>query len=60
MTQGGPDNATNPLLYDIFQQAHESYDIGKATAAMVVTLALLLALSLLNLRIVERRAHYAS
>lgn len=60
MTQGGPNNATNLLLYYIFQQAHEFYDIGKATAATVVTLALLLALSVTSLRTVERRVHYES
>lgn len=60
MTQGGPNNATNLLLYYIFQQAHEFYDLGKATAATVVTLALLLALSLLSLRTMERRVHYES
>lgn len=60
MTKGGPNNATNLLLFYIFQQAHEFYDIGKATAATVVTLGLLLALSALSLRSMERRVHYAS
>ena len=60
MTQGGPNNATNLLLYYIYQQAHEFYDIGKATAATVVTLALLLALSFVSLRTMERRVHYES
>lgn len=60
MTQGGPNNATSLLLYYIYQQAHEFYDIGKATAATVVTLGLLLALSALSLRTMERRVHYES
>ncbi len=60
MTQGGPNNATNLLLYYIYQQAHEFYDLGKATAATVVTLALLLALSMASLRTMERRVHYES
>ncbi|MBY8977111.1 sugar ABC transporter permease [Rhodobacteraceae bacterium NNCM2] len=60
MTQGGPNNATNLLLYFIYQQAHEFYDIGKATAATVVTLAVLLAISFLSLRTMERRVHYES
>lgn len=60
MTQGGPNNATNLLLYYIFQQAHEFYDLGKATAATVVTLALLLAFSMVSLRTMERRVHYES
>ncbi len=60
MTKGGPNNATNLLLFYIYQQAHEFYDIGKATAATVVTLGLLLALSALSLRTMENRVHYES
>lgn len=60
MTQGGPNNATNLLLYYIYQQAHEFFDIGKATAATVVTLVLLLALSMASLRVMEHRVHYES
>jgi len=58
MTQGGPNNATNLLLYYIYQQAHETYDLGKATAATVATLAVLLAISLTSLRTMERGIHY--
>lgn len=60
MTKGGPNNATNLLLFYIYQQAHEFYDIGKATAATVITLALLLMLSAVSLRTMERRVHYES
>lgn len=28
LTQGGPSNATNLLLYYIYQQAAQNYDIG--------------------------------
>ena len=60
MTKGGPNNATNLLLFYIYQQAHEFYDLGKATAATVVTLGLLLILSAASLRTMERRVHYES
>ncbi|MEM1343573.1 MAG: sugar ABC transporter permease [Pseudomonadota bacterium] len=60
MTQGGPNNATNLLLYYIYQQAHQFYDLGKATAATVVTLGFLLMLSALSLKTMERRVHYES
>lgn len=60
MTKGGPNNATNLLLFYIYQQAHEFYDVGKATAATVITLALLLLLSAVSLRTMERRVHYES
>lgn len=54
MTRGGPDNATNLLLYYIFQTQTEFHDPGKATAATVVTLACLLAVSMFGMRTLER------
>ena len=33
LTRGGPSNATNLLLYYIFQSAHENFEYGKAAAA---------------------------
>lgn len=54
MTHGGPNNATNLLLYYIFQTQTEFHDPGKATAATVVSLAALLALSLGGLGTLER------
>lgn len=58
MTQGGPSNSTSLLLQYIFRQAHENYDLGKATAATVVTLAVLLGISFLSMRTMERNVHY--
>ncbi|GHD99736.1 ABC transporter permease [Allgaiera indica] len=60
LTQGGPSNSTNLLLYYIYQQAHQNYDYGLAAAATVVTLAMLLALSVISLKSLERGAHYES
>ncbi len=60
MTQGGPNDATNVLLYYIYQQAEQNNDPGLATAATVVSVAALLALSLVSLRVVERGTHYES
>lgn len=60
LTKGGPSDSTNLLLFYIYQQAHENYDHGKAAAATVVTLAMLLALSVLSLRTLERGTHHES
>jgi sn-glycerol 3-phosphate transport system permease protein len=58
LTKGGPSDATNLVLYYIYQQAHENYDAGKAAAATVVSLAALITLSVLSLRTLERAVHY--
>jgi sn-glycerol 3-phosphate transport system permease protein len=60
MTQGGPADATNLLLYYIYQQAAQNYDVGLASSATVISVAALLALSLVSFRLIERRIHYES
>ncbi len=54
LTHGGPSNATNLLLYYIFQSAHENFDYGKAAAATLMSVAALLAISFASLRVMER------
>lgn len=56
LTKGGPAESTNLLLFYVYQQAVEQYDIGKAAAATVVALAFLLALSAVSLRRMEQNA----
>jgi len=53
LTKGGPSDSTNLLLFYVYQQAVERYDPGRAAAATVVMLALLLALTALSLRRLE-------
>jgi sn-glycerol 3-phosphate transport system permease protein len=60
MTQGGPSDATNLLLYYIYQQAAQNDDTGLASAATVISVAALLALALLSFRAVERLAYHES
>src|SRR5271168_2403641 len=60
MTQGGPSDATNLLLYYIYQQAAQNYDVGLASSATVISVAALLTLSLLSFRLLERGIHYES
>ncbi len=58
MTRGGPDNATTVLLYYIQNLAWDTHDLGKASAATFLTLAGLFAFSLINLKLLEKGAHY--
>jgi hypothetical protein len=53
MTQEGPADATNLLLYYIYQQAAQNYDVGLASSATVISVAGLLALSLISFRLIE-------
>ncbi len=52
MTQGGPLNSTNVLVYAIYQNAFEFFNIGKASAIAYVLFFIILVLTLIqwNLR----------
>ena len=50
LTKGGPSDSTNLLLFYVYQQAVERYDIGRAAAATIVSLAFLIALTGFSLR----------
>lgn len=58
MTEGGPNNATNLLLYYIYQTAFRFYDRGYAAALTVVLLLALLAIAIFQFRVIEKRTHY--
>jgi sn-glycerol 3-phosphate transport system permease protein len=60
LTKGGPSNATNLLLFYIYEQAVERYDAGRAAAATLVSLAGLLAISAGALRRLEARLEATS
>jgi len=60
MTDGGPSDSTNVLLFYIYQQAHQNNDTGLAAAATVVSVAVLFVLSAGSLRVLERGIHYES
>lgn len=54
--EGGPLNATKPLVLSIYQSAFARMDMGFASAQTVVLFAILLALSLLQMRLLRARA----
>ncbi len=55
MTKGGPSNATNLLLFYIYEQAVEHYDVGKASAATLLSLGVLIGLTALSFRTLANR-----
>ncbi|WP_245553004.1 carbohydrate ABC transporter permease [Brevibacillus massiliensis] len=58
MTQGGPVNSTNMLVFYIYEQGMDFYNGGIASAASVVLLGIVGALTLLHFRFMEKRVHY--
>ena len=58
MTQGGPLHSTNVYVYYLYQQAFQYFDMGCASAMAVNLLALILGLTIMQLRLSERWVHY--
>lgn len=58
MTQGGPVNSTNTLVYYIYEFGFRFFKIGYASAAGVVQLLIVGVLTLLYFRLLANRVHY--
>jgi sn-glycerol 3-phosphate transport system permease protein len=58
LTKGGPDNASNLLLYYIYEVAFGFNDRAYASTLTVVLLLILAALAVAQFALVERRVHY--
>ncbi|AJY77627.1 sugar ABC transporter permease [Paenibacillus beijingensis] len=58
MTKGGPNNATNVLVYQIYQEAFQFFNIGVATASSVILLLIVGLLTVIQLRMSNKMVHY--
>jgi len=58
LTKGGPDNASNLLLYYIYQVAFSFFDVAYAATLTVVLLGLLAVFAVVQFQLIERRVHY--
>ncbi|HSO95031.1 MAG TPA: sugar ABC transporter permease [Acidimicrobiia bacterium] len=59
LTRGGPQNKTNVLTYFIVTELHDHQNPGTAAVLSIALFLITLALTLLQLRFLERRVHYA-
>lgn len=59
LTQGGPGGASEVILYTLYRESFEYLRAGYGAAVTVVFLAIIVALTLLQARLVEKRVHYA-
>ena len=58
LTKGGPDNASNLLLYYIYENAFSYFDTNYAATLTAVLLALLAVLALVQFFLLDKRIHY--
>lgn len=59
MTKGGPGNASNMLVYYIYQIGFRFWDIGYASTLTTVLLFLLLIFTIFAIVVIEKRVFYA-
>jgi sn-glycerol 3-phosphate transport system permease protein len=59
VTQGGPDKATEILVYKVYYDGVIGLDLGGSAAQSVILMAIVIALTAIQFRFVERRVHYA-
>ncbi len=58
VTEGGPAGATNILVYKVFNDGFIGLDLGGSAAQSVVLMAIVIALTVIQFRYIERRVHY--
>lgn len=58
VTQGGPDKATEILVYKVWYDGVVGLDLGGSAAQSVILMAIVIALTAAQFRFVERRVHY--
>ena len=59
VTQGGPQQATEILVYKVWYDGVVGLDLGGSAAQSVVLMAIVIGLTAVQFRFVERRVHYA-
>ena len=59
MTKGGPNRASEVLLYTMYSEGFEFFRTGYAAAVTMVFLAFVLALAVLKTWFLDRKVHYA-
>lgn len=59
MTKGGPDNASNMLLFYVYQKAFDQSNTGVASAVTVVLIVILLLATVLQFFTQDKRTFYA-
>ncbi|WP_246135875.1 carbohydrate ABC transporter permease [Mesorhizobium intechi] len=58
LTQGGPGHATEMLLYTLYRESFEYLRMGYGAAVAVVFLVMVVTLTLIQARIMDKRVHY--
>ena len=59
MTQGGPANATEILVYKVYQDGFVGLDLGSSAAQSVLLMFIVIVLTVVQFKFVEKKVQYA-
>jgi sn-glycerol 3-phosphate transport system permease protein len=57
-TEGGPAQATNTLVFKVYQDGFIGLNLGSSAAQSVLLMIIVIALTVIQFRYVERRVQY--
>lgn len=58
VTSGGPGKSTEILVYKVFNDGFVSLDLGSSAAQSVILMIIVIGLSVIQFRYIERKVHY--
>ncbi|MBU2514326.1 sn-glycerol-3-phosphate ABC transporter permease UgpA [bacterium] len=58
VTGGGPNNATNILVFKVYHDGFKGLDFGSSAAQSVILMGIVIALTIVQFRYIERKVHY--
>jgi len=59
-TSGGPSNATNIMVYKVYKDGFVGLDLGSSAAQSVILMLIVITLTVIQFRYVERRVEYGT
>jgi sn-glycerol 3-phosphate transport system permease protein len=58
LTTGGPGRATTTLIYKVYRDGYINLDLGSSSAQSVMLMAVVILITVVQFRFIERRVHY--
>jgi sn-glycerol 3-phosphate transport system permease protein len=58
LTQGGPGQSTTTLIYKVYVDGVQNLNFGASAAQSVILMAIVIALTAIQFRFIERKVHY--
>ena len=59
MTQGGPAESTNILVYNVYATGFVGQQLGSSSAQSVILMIIVIILSIIQFKYIEKKVHYS-